>query len=494
MQKRSCTWLLWCQLIVMIPGLQPNKKFPASPAETAEALTGIDQKTINKSIVSLDIEKGEGKINSGASPNLLLYDWSEVSQVGGIADDTRVGGVLATTIIKKCSDLKKTSKKPIDVLIIAHSRGCYVACQACRRLEGYADLGFCELVTLDPVPEGNDGELESNPGGVVDWVTNYHQAFTSSGYFKGRKIPDALNVNLDSSLENWKQLPLESRHSQVHRWYLGTLLQRGEITKGDNIQYIKLYGGNSKYPDLATANGPIIENFNGPISLVCSVFPARRLKGTTHTPELLRGWVQGQNRISGRTLLLTEKATWVGTSCLVNTPIAGDFVAEVSFQMTGKIGTRPADGIAFDVIESPITQPVGLLGGFHGFAGMGKGFAIVFDNYCNGEHNDPRDIDRRVGIRTWDEKQRKWKSFFANGLLPDSLLSGNRFTVRLTLIGRNLKWHIYCHGPNKSFETDMDLPDEVYVPNVKTVGVSASTGDGGQQHTTSRLRVYPLLN
>lgn len=485
MQKQSCAWLVCCQLVVIIPGLQPFEKFPNWPVEMAGALTGTSQKTASKSIVSFE----DGKIDPSASPNLLLYDWSELSEnLEDIADDTRVGGMLATTIIKKCSDLKKTSKRPIDVLIIAHSRGCYVACASARRLKGFWESGFMEMALLDPrtIPKIKDGGLESNPGGVVDWMTVYYQSLQP---LKGEKIPGALNVDISSGLSVW---PIEkgelTKHSQVHRWYLGTLLKRGEITKGDNIKFIQIYGGNNKYPDLGAANGPIIENFNGPISLVSSVFQGRRV-GRTSASELIRVPPAGLHQIMAGVLQLTPAQTWVGGSALINSTIVGDFTAQFTLQMTGRQGIGSADGLAFVVLEPPV-NPLGMLGGAYGFAGMGNGFAVAFDNYQNGEHRDPADVAQRVGIRIGSGNS--WRSYFAQEKLPDSLTSDNRFRVRLTLKGSILRWHIYCHGNNKPFDAEMDLSRHgVYIPQVKVLGFSASTGDGAQRHVIDDVLIVP---
>lgn len=163
--------------------------------------------------------------------DFILFNWTEMSGNYDDADSNEVAGRLYTEISGRLLSVHGGS---LDMHFIGHSRGAFVNMEVLRRLGTdplVNRLGFVHMTTLDPHPLGDDGELEANPGGIVDFADNYYQ---TAGGLTGEPITGTLNFNLTSILAGWNgRHTLGSwelgHHSEVHDWYHWTI-----DTKDDN--------------------------------------------------------------------------------------------------------------------------------------------------------------------------------------------------------------------------------------------------------------------
>lgn len=171
-----------------------------------------------------------GKANPES--HFILFDWSNVSTIGGIADSPLVAGHLADVVNERI----QIETDHVDIHFVGFSRGCYVNMEAIRQLKrknADAKIDFLQMTTLDPQsvwgPFGTDGKLEPNPGGIVDFAENYFQQTRGPLEPAGKPILGALNVNLTKILAEWKGRTtgvegiLWPEHDEVHDWYHWTI-------------------------------------------------------------------------------------------------------------------------------------------------------------------------------------------------------------------------------------------------------------------------------
>jgi len=156
---------------------------------------------------------GSGQI----APNLLLFDWTSVSDQAGIAD--------ATLVTQGMIDWIEQEGETLDVHFIGHGRGAMVNMAVLRTMDDFASSRFryMQMTTLDPYSRGDDGVLEANPGGQVDFADNYYQDINAA-QISGMPVPGALNFNLNDQLAAWNgRGGTAGNHHEVHDWYHWTI-------------------------------------------------------------------------------------------------------------------------------------------------------------------------------------------------------------------------------------------------------------------------------
>lgn len=472
MRKSIGGWIVCCQLFVIVPGRQIENVFPAWPIAMAKAInttlaSPAAETKIENSVVDLT-----GKVNANAADNFILFDWSSRSRDISVADDSDVAGLLATIMIKRCSDLYQKTRKPVNVHIIGHSRGCYLICAALRRWQGYQGIGFVQMTTLDPQSEGRDGKLESNPGGMVDWAHNYYQTLA---FPKGRQIDGALNVGLNTALRTWDAGKDYGRHSQVHSWYEG--IWKSTRPEG----HARLYGAN-----------PLVEYFNGD-NAPYLFFSQGRGSQTKRVPTPLLREGTKINLIANRQLQMLPEEKWlVSTVFCRTTTAAKKIAAEFTLRLAANRSSMPADGITFVIADAnqKTDSLMGRVGGELGYAGL-NGVAVAFDNYFNSEYKDPLDPGTKISLRI--NGMPDWVSL-PDAFLPESLSVGNPWRARLTLDSskREISWLVYSFGADKSIAGKSKLPANAKIPHEKAIGFTAASGNGAQRHIIDDVIIVPL--
>ena len=276
-------------LTVIIAGFQAKKSFPLSCSDMGLAINAtLPEPATAEEVKNSVVNTTGGKLPDNASDYLILYDWSVYSTTVGSADSNLVINPLITALVWKINKIHKKTREPVDLHVIGHSRGAYVACAALRQLSGSKTLplGFVQLTMLDPQNEGPDGILEANPGGGVDWTRNYYQVNTTP--LGGHTVDGALNINLSYVLKEWsgRTLAEGGDHQEVFDWLLWTFAQDDSVDPEKSIfqdaiitrqqkqfhqEYLDknpatrllLYGGHPTVIGNDLKTGPIIENFNG---------------------------------------------------------------------------------------------------------------------------------------------------------------------------------------------------------------------------------------
>jgi len=480
-------------LIVITHGRQQDVTFPQWPRELATAINvnlgkPASDKELNQSIVNLS-----GAVNPKGSKQFLLFDWSPKSPWANTADEPEVAGKLAESIKKKIALIEPNSENKVNLILIGHSRGCYVLCEACRGVTGISNrLRFVQLITLDAQALGKDGVLEANPGGIIDWATNYYQTIAGLGDLRGEDIDNALNINLDNNLKNWVPLKKETRHSQVYRWYQG-LWHPGNLKSGD---LLKLYGGNPNQDGQAT--GPIIEFFNYGNGGIFFNFAQGRLEKPIPSPftrQYSRDEI-GLNIVRNHSLEMTDNRPWVAAGLAFRSIIEGGFTIEFTVWMKDRLQTRTnlggGDGMVFYVRDADQEPQLALggAGGGMGYMGLANnGFAIAFDTFRNKEHGDQEFTGSRLSLRLAGNVKHR---MLTEMNLPASLNSGTPFRVRISLgTGRKIAIKVYSFAADKSVDIIEDLPADVIIPRRKILGFTASTGTAAQRHILDDIILVP---
>ncbi len=190
-----------------------NWVFDMARAVNERAGYGCSQVQITNSRVAYDTTNFAAPANGCA--NLLVFDWAELSNNAGTADNPEVAGVLTTLVRNRLPD---TGQR--DLHFIGHSRGSYVIRAAIEGLiPDNARVGFLQMTTLDPENFGTDGPL--NVPANVDWADNYFQ--TDDFVLGGNPIPGAnINLDLTAPLVQWPGRG-GNEHSEAHDWYHWTI-------------------------------------------------------------------------------------------------------------------------------------------------------------------------------------------------------------------------------------------------------------------------------
>jgi hypothetical protein len=159
--------------------------------------------------------------------DLILFDWFSMGDTPGTADSDPVAQALVAAIHDRLADV---DSGVLDLHFIGHGRGAYANAEVLRRLANdplAARIGFVQMTTLDPLNDGDDGVLDSNPGGLVDFADNYYQQVPEEGNFHGALVPGALNFRLNPQMNAWAGRSNAdagfANHQEVHDWYLWTI-------------------------------------------------------------------------------------------------------------------------------------------------------------------------------------------------------------------------------------------------------------------------------
>lgn len=460
---RSLLGIVCCQLVVIVPGgLQKEDTFPVWPLDMATAINETlpipaTEEEIEASVVDL-----LGKINKGSSEHFLLFNWSEKSWLAGSADEGDVARVLALALAQKIDH----SKQPLDVHLIAHSRGCYVVCEALRLLQNSKGLGFVKLTLLDAYSLGNDGTVEANPGGIVDWTENYYQLGVAP---HGRSISGALNVNLSFILNNWqgRDFNQSAEHAEVHDWYHWTWDESDKDLKKLSYRDVTLRAQKRVFWEEAQKgatttrwnlyqNETIVQNFNGDKA----------------TGFLISPYESKDVKIVERALQLTQPKTMAGGSLFAANAIPGNFTAEFTVRILPKKGSVAGDGMTFAMLDFRQAQRLGKFGGQLGYGGL-SGLALAFDGFPNQNYGDPKDTASTISLRVGGKPT--WRKF-SSIELPEPINRGNKFRFRVSLKGRKLTILGYSFGQDEIFSMEEVIPEDCEIPSYKYVGFTASTG------------------
>lgn len=177
-----------------------------------------------------DLEGNRQHVGDGRmSHNVMLFDWVRLSDNLGSANEDDVAGALKDIIHTRLVNVSVSH--PLDIHFVGFSRGCYVNMEAIRRLaqdELVNRIGFLQMTTLDCQAYGADGDLEFNPGGIVDFSDNYYQRATGIRDVEGITIDGALNFDLTDVVRAWggrnqENSDSQGNHGEVHDWYYGTI-------------------------------------------------------------------------------------------------------------------------------------------------------------------------------------------------------------------------------------------------------------------------------
>lgn len=470
------------QLFVITHGFRLDREHPPWVVDMAKAINrnlpeaeqAKDIEAIKKSVVtSVD------KLDSGASDQFILFDWSGDSLGKLGANNNRIGGELYRLVYNRIEDHWQRTRQPLDIHFIGHSRGTYVNAAVIRRLSKNGDngrIGFLQMTTLDPRGFANDGKLDANPGGIVDWTHNYYEL--DERLLMGRHLDNALNVNLTTIVQEWEgRQKINDNHSEVHDWLHWIYDLRDQSNEGDEKyygdeelrpQFLKLrqqwQAGNPETRRLFyRGDTAIVENFNN---------------GEADGFSL-----HGLASVKEKELELTPSKVHSGGSAFYKTPIPGDFTAEFTFRMVEPNDFAGADGLTFAMLDAD-TQQLGALGGQLGYAGL-SGMAIAFDTYYNPEFGDQPKPWNQVSLRLSGSAQ--WQSFSANKV-PEPLNSGKPFRVRITVEGTQLSITIYSFGSDQATFLKGPVPS---MPLNKLIGFTAATGTGAQRHLIDDVIIVP---
>jgi hypothetical protein len=167
----------------------------------------------------IDLSGQRQLVGAGAvAPNVVLFDWTSVSDQAGIADSPLVTQALRNYI--------EQNIPTGDVHFIGFGRGAMVNMGVLRSLNANDASRILQLqvTTLDPYARGDDGALEANPGGNVDFADNYYQNINSQ-QVSGSALTGALNFRLNDQLAAWNgRVGTAGNHQEVHDWYHWTIV------------------------------------------------------------------------------------------------------------------------------------------------------------------------------------------------------------------------------------------------------------------------------
>lgn len=495
---RNSAWLAAVPLIVITHGWQDEDKFPGWPYDMACVINATHKNPA--SLVELDnsIVDLTGVIKEKNAPHFILFDWSAKSRDIGSAKDEKVAGVLAQAIRERIENLHEKHGGTVDLTLYGHSRGAYVVCNALKTLgkNPPEDLGCVSLIILDAQAEGDDGTIEANPGGIVDWTQNYYQY---TDFYHGYPVTGALNVNLTSVLKRWSGRVGFSvdggEHAEVHDWFHHLLDTDDESPLRYNYRdrvlarqklelYHELRNRAQETRMFLYGQAPVVENFSGHN---VPWFRLSQAKSTSKnsTPVPVPWDKSSANRIVESVLRMTPAEPLLGASAFSLSPMDGNFSAEFTVQMKSAPGSVCGDGMTFAIIDANHKKRLGLLGGQLGFGGL-SGLAVAFDTHRNDNYGDPDEADTRRRISLRYNGSPKWQEL-PGAVLPEPLSSGNPFRVRVTLHDRKLTVQAYSYELDKLTVGSKMLPKNVKIPDSKLLGFTAATGENVQQHVVDNI-------
>ncbi len=482
------------QLIVITHGYRQDQEFPQWVPDMAQAMNQNFPQPDDPDKVAQSIVNFRSRTNPDGSIRFILYDWADWSRKPGAAINGLVTSRLYQEVAQRVRKIAKTNAgQRVDVHFIGHSRGCYVNHSVLRQLSQpptRLKLGCVHVTTLDP--QGwDDGEITSNPGGIVDWAENFFQKTGSDAITEGDPIKGALNVDLTEIVKSWngradKKFPGINNHSEVHDWY--HWLQDWDDYASQLNRRLQLYNDGAiqeqarqlareltdKNNHLATrlnlyANRPHINRFELP------AFSTLRLFGSANTYD--------------RELELTSSDVWQHGSAFTSGGYQGDLIVQFKFKMEDKNSFAGADGLTFALTDAKQTKKLGDNGGSLGYGGL-SGLAIAFDTYQNHEHGDAAKPELQTSIRYGGSSH--WENLDQIAALPEELNSGNWFSARISLSAsrRLMSVRLYSHGKDDTVLIRHGLKQDFDLPLVRSIGFTAATGTGGQRHLIDDVLIY----